>query len=60
MLNVGGFYDLLWQFLAHAQDSGFLTAEHLGRLTVSDDVEAMLDLLLQTPHTLLPKPIHLA
>lgn len=57
LLNAGGFFDLLLQFLAHVREERFLTAEHHAMLTVAPDVESLLDRLQATRHEHLPKPI---
>ncbi len=43
LLNACGFYDLLLQFLSHMRDEQFLTSKHLSMLSVSADVESLLD-----------------
>jgi uncharacterized protein (TIGR00730 family) len=48
VLNVLGFYDLLLEFLAHMRDERFLTARHHAMLTVTTDVDSMLDRLTAT------------
>lgn len=60
LLNVGGFYDLLLQFLGHVRDEQFLTVPHHAWLAVESDAEALLDHLTTTRHTRIPKPIHRA
>jgi uncharacterized protein (TIGR00730 family) len=58
LLNVGGFYDLLLQFLAHMRDEKFLTAAHHSMLAVESDADLLLDRLAATQHVLIPKPVH--
>jgi len=58
LLNVRGFYDLLLQFLAHMRDEQFLTLKHYSMLTVSTDVECLLDDLTAAKHIHVPKPIY--
>jgi len=58
LLNVCGFYDLLLQFLAHMRDEQFLTLKHYSMLTVSTDVECLLDDLTAAKHIHGPKPIY--
>ena len=43
LLNVGGYYDLFLQFLAHGVTSGFVKQAHLDLLYVQDDPAALLD-----------------
>jgi len=57
LLNVGGFYDLLLEFLAHMRDQQFLTSKHHSMLAVSTDVEALLDQLITTKHHHVTKPV---
>ncbi len=57
LLNAGGFYDRLLEFLAHIRAQRFLTPEHHQMLTVSDDVDSLLDQLLSTRHVPVLKPI---
>ncbi|MEO5711953.1 MAG: TIGR00730 family Rossman fold protein [Luteolibacter sp.] len=58
LLNVGGFHDPLLQFLARMRDEEFLTDSHHDMLVVEADSERLLDILLSTRHTLIPKPVH--
>lgn len=58
LLNVGGFYDPLLQFLNHMRDEGFLLPAHHAMLTVEREVEPLLDRLAATQHTPVPKPVH--
>jgi hypothetical protein len=58
LLNVGGYYDLLLQFLAHMREEQFLTPAHHAMLAVASEPEALLDRLLATKHVPVPKPIH--
>ena len=46
ILNVDGFYDGLLSFLGHAVDCGFIRGEQVEGITVSDDVDALLDLIV--------------
>lgn len=48
VLNVGGFYDQLVGFLAHAHDQGFIRPQHAGLMKVASEPEALLKLLAQT------------
>ena len=57
ILNAGGFYDLLIQFLAHLREEQFLTVQHHSMLLVSTDAESLLDQLARTKHVHHPKPI---
>jgi hypothetical protein len=50
LLNARGFYDLLLQLLAHMRDEQFLSAEHHAMLTVSDEVERLLDQVAGMDH----------
>jgi len=43
LLNVGGYYDLLLQFLDHGVGSGFVKQAHRDLLYVEDDAGALLD-----------------
>ena len=45
LLNVGGFWDGLIQFMDHATKSGFLSASRRAQLLVADTPEEALDLL---------------
>jgi uncharacterized protein (TIGR00730 family) len=45
ILNVEGFFDDLLGFLDHAVANGFIRAERMHGITVSDDVEKLLDAL---------------
>ncbi len=58
LLNVGGFYDALLQLLAQMREAGFVTPAHHGMLTVEEEPEVLLERLVTTRHTLIPKPIH--
>ena len=58
LLNVAGFYDRLIDFLGHIRDEQFLTPAHYAMLTVESDGERLLEKLLSTRHTVVPKPIH--
>jgi uncharacterized protein (TIGR00730 family) len=58
LLNAGGYYDPLLQFLAHARDEGFLTPAHHAMLAVEQEAEALLDRLAATQHSRIPKPTH--
>jgi uncharacterized protein (TIGR00730 family) len=49
ILNVNGFFDRLLSFLAHAVDSGFIRHAQVEGLTVSGDVEALLDAIVGAP-----------
>ena len=57
LLNACGYYDLLLQFLTHMRDEQFLTARHLSMLSVSTDVETLLNHLASTKHIHVPKPL---
>jgi uncharacterized protein (TIGR00730 family) len=46
VLNVGGFFDGLLAFFAHAVDSGFIRKKQFDALVVSDDVDALLDAVI--------------
>ncbi len=59
LLNVAGFYDPLLQLLAHMRDEQFLTPAHHAMLTVESDPKVLLDRIVATRHTIVPKPIHL-
>ena len=43
ILNVGGFYDLLVEFLDSTVDNGLITAAHRQLLLIDDDIERLLD-----------------
>lgn len=60
LFNVNGFYDLLLGFLRQARDEQFLTPAHHDMLAVGQEANALLDRLVATSHTLIPKPIHRA
>jgi uncharacterized protein (TIGR00730 family) len=60
LLNVAGFYDPLLRVLDHMRDERFLTPEHHAMLTVEPDAEVLLDRLMATKHSPIPKPIHRA
>ena len=58
LLNAGGFYDLLLQFLDHLRGQQFLTPAHHGMLTVASDGDALLEAITATRHTFVPKPVY--
>lgn len=58
ILTVDGFYDPLIRLLAQMRDTGFLTPTHHDMLTFENEPSALLHKLLETKHTLIPKPIH--
>jgi uncharacterized protein (TIGR00730 family) len=58
VLNVAGYYDRLLEFLAHMRDERFLTPAHHAMLTVRSDPDVLLDRLLATQHSPIPKPIY--
>jgi uncharacterized protein (TIGR00730 family) len=60
LLNAGGFYDSLLQFLSHARDEGFVTPAHHAMLAVEREGDALLERLVATRHVLIPKPVHRA
>jgi uncharacterized protein (TIGR00730 family) len=43
VLNIGGYYDALLNFLDHAHAQGFVRAEHRSMLLVADDARDLLD-----------------
>lgn len=45
LLNVGGFYDALLEFLDHAVDEGLIKARHRELLVHDDDIDRLLDRL---------------
>lgn len=45
LLNTGGYYDPLLQFMQHATSEGFLAADHLRYVHVGDDETLLLDAL---------------
>jgi uncharacterized protein (TIGR00730 family) len=45
VLNTGGFYDGLLDFLRHATEQGFIRARQLDGLAVEADVDALLEAL---------------
>lgn len=49
VLDVGGFYTLLLEFLDGAVDAGLIWPEHRELLVTSDDPATLLDLLAATP-----------
>jgi uncharacterized protein (TIGR00730 family) len=57
LLNVGGFYDPLLQFLDHMRDEQFLIPAHRAMLTVERDSESLLDRLAAIKHAPIPKPL---
>lgn len=57
VLNVLSFYDLLLEFLAHMRDERFLTPRHHAMLTVTTDVDSMLDRLMATSQPSLYPPV---
>lgn len=58
LLNVAGFYDPLLRTLDHMREEQFLLPAHQAMLTVERDPEALLNRLMATRHTSIPKPIH--
>ncbi len=57
LLNAGGYFDPLLQFLSHMRDEGFLTPAHHDMLTVEREPGDLLERLLTTRHSAIPKPI---
>lgn len=45
LLNVGGYFDPLLQFIQHARDEGFVGAHHASMLIVEEDPKALLERL---------------
>jgi uncharacterized protein (TIGR00730 family) len=45
LLNVRGYYDLVWRFLDHAVDEGFLLREHRALIAMCHESETILDAL---------------
>ena len=45
LLNVGGYYDGLLQFLRHTVDERFFKAKYFGRLAVEREPDRLLDRL---------------
>ena len=45
VLNVGGYYDLLAGFIAHAGREGFIRPQHAGLMKVASDPEALIALM---------------
>lgn len=43
LLNINAFYDKLWQFLCHMNQSGFLSDYHLNLLTMTEDVNQLVE-----------------
>jgi uncharacterized protein (TIGR00730 family) len=58
LLNVGGFYDPLLQFLDHMCEQQFLTPAHRSMLAVERDPESLLNTLASTKHISVSKPVH--
>ena len=58
LLNAGGYYDLLLQFLAHMRDEQFLSSKHHAMLTVSTDAESLLEQVTATKHLHVRKAVH--
>jgi uncharacterized protein (TIGR00730 family) len=58
LLNVCGFYDPLLRLLEHMRDQQFLTPDHHSMLVVESNPDPLLDRVLATKHTLVPKPVH--
>lgn len=58
LLNVAGFYQPLLRLLDHMREEQFLTAAHHAMLAVESECEPLLDRLIATRHTQVPKPIH--
>lgn len=48
LLDVGGFFDDLLQFLDRAVAEGFVTEAHRGLLTADDDIERLLDAMARS------------
>jgi len=56
LLNVGGFFDPLLDWVRHAAAEGFIRQQHVALLNVSSDAEELLDLLLRhEPPASVPK-----
>ena len=60
LLDVQSYYDPLVSLFDHMREQRFVTAAHRGMLIVENEVEALLDRLIETKHTRIAKPIHLA
>ena len=45
LLNAGGFYDKLVDFIAHAREEGFIKPQHAAMLRVSDDPKLLIQKL---------------
>lgn len=58
LLNVEGYYDPLLALLDHMREQGFLAASHREMLAVERHPEPLLDRLLHTRHTAIPKAVH--
>ena len=56
LLNVGGYYDRLLDFLRHMRDERFLTAPHLDMLIVASAPDELLDRLAAVRPARVPKP----
>jgi uncharacterized protein (TIGR00730 family) len=55
LLNIGGFYDKLTEFLTGMAKTGFLSQYHLDTLLVDDDPAALLDQMMDQKITYQPK-----
>lgn len=55
LLNVGGFYDKLAEFLDHVVEEKFLKAVHRGTLVVESDPRTLLKALRENPVPYVPK-----
>lgn len=51
VLNTGGFYDSLFQFLDHVEDEQFLRLNHRASIIVETDAARLLDRLANAPPT---------
>jgi hypothetical protein len=51
ILNVDGFFDHLLTFLDGAVDAGYIKAEKMQAITISDDIEGLLDALVGPSET---------
>jgi len=55
LLNLGGYYDTLLDFLSHTSEQGFSKQAHISTLAVSDTVVGVLPALMSAPVTSIAK-----
>ena len=47
LLNVCGYYDLLYEFIQHAVDQGFIKPRHKSLFAIHDNPDSLLDEMYQ-------------